>query len=84
LRLVITADSGGSNGARNRLWKKELQALANESGLTLAVRYLALFCERPGCRRGERGATRYRRTHVVRARMGSPTTQRDREDADPE
>ena len=31
-RLLITADCGGSNGARVRLWKRELQALANELG----------------------------------------------------
>lgn len=36
-RLMITADCGGSNGARVRLWKRELQTLANETGLTLTV-----------------------------------------------
>lgn len=36
-RLMITADSGGSNGARLRLWKWELQQLANESGLPISV-----------------------------------------------
>jgi Rhodopirellula transposase DDE domain len=36
-RLLITADSGGSNGARVRLWKWELQQLANETGLEIAV-----------------------------------------------
>lgn len=36
-RLLITADSGGSNGARLRLWKWELQQLANESGLPISV-----------------------------------------------
>ncbi len=35
--LLITADSGGSNGARNRLWKVELQKLANQTGLTITV-----------------------------------------------
>src|SRR6266700_3548459 len=35
--LLITADGGGSNGARNRLWKKQLQALANEEQLTITV-----------------------------------------------
>jgi hypothetical protein len=39
-RLLITADSGGSNGARVRLWKKELQAFADESGLEIAVSHL--------------------------------------------
>jgi transposase len=35
--LLITADGGGSNGARNRLWKKKLQELANEERLTITV-----------------------------------------------
>jgi len=38
--LVITADCGGSNGARVRLWKRELQALANELGVTITVCHL--------------------------------------------
>jgi hypothetical protein len=37
--LTITADCGGSNGARVRLWKLELQKLADESGLTLHVHH---------------------------------------------
>jgi hypothetical protein len=36
-RLLITADSGGSNGSRVRLWKWELQQLADETGLEIAV-----------------------------------------------
>jgi transposase-like protein len=36
-RLMITADCGGSNGARVRLWKIELQKFADETGLTLSV-----------------------------------------------
>lgn len=35
--LLITADSGGSNGARLRLWKMELQKLADETGLVIGV-----------------------------------------------
>jgi hypothetical protein len=35
--IVITADSGGSNGPRLRLWKWELQRFADETGLTLSV-----------------------------------------------
>ncbi len=35
--LLIAADSGGSNGARLRMWKLELQKLANETGLTISV-----------------------------------------------
>ena len=36
-KLLITADSGGSNSARGRLWKKELQLLAIETGLEINV-----------------------------------------------
>jgi hypothetical protein len=36
-RLMITADGGGSNGSRVRLWKIELQRLADATGLTLVV-----------------------------------------------
>ncbi len=36
-RLLITADGGGSNGSRLRLWKLELQKLADETGLVMAV-----------------------------------------------
>jgi hypothetical protein len=36
-RLLITADGGGSNGSRCRLWKVELQRLADETGLRIAV-----------------------------------------------
>jgi transposase len=36
-RLLITADGGGSNGARVRLWKIELQKFANETGLIISV-----------------------------------------------
>ena len=39
-RLLITADGGGSNGARVRLWKWELQRLADETGLTISVGHL--------------------------------------------
>jgi Rhodopirellula transposase DDE domain len=39
-RLVITADNGGSNGSRVRLWKWELQQFADETGLTLSVSHL--------------------------------------------
>jgi transposase len=36
-RLLITADGGGSNGSRVRLWKWELQQLADETGLQITV-----------------------------------------------
>ncbi len=36
-RLMITADVGGSNGYRNKLWKVELAKLAEETGLEITV-----------------------------------------------
>ena len=39
-RLLITADCGGSNGARVRLWKRELQRFADETGLVVTVAHL--------------------------------------------
>jgi len=36
-KLYITADGGGSNGSRNKLWKKSLQLLSNEIGLEIHV-----------------------------------------------
>jgi DDE family transposase len=39
-RLLITADAGGSNGSRLRLWKTELSALAAETGLEITVVHL--------------------------------------------
>jgi hypothetical protein len=36
-KLMITADGGGSNGSRNRLWKIALQALADDLGLGLEI-----------------------------------------------
>ena len=38
--LLILADSGGSNGARVRLWKWELQRFATQTGLTITVGHL--------------------------------------------
>jgi hypothetical protein len=37
--LLITSDGGGSNGVRNRLWKKELQQFAHETGLSITMRH---------------------------------------------
>ena len=39
-QLTITADGGGSNGSRVRLWKRELQRLANELGIDIHVHHL--------------------------------------------
>lgn len=38
--LLICADGGGSNGVRCKLWKRELQHLADETGLMLSVCHL--------------------------------------------
>ena len=38
--LLITADGGGSNGSRRRLWKWELQKMADATGLTITVLHL--------------------------------------------
>jgi DDE family transposase len=38
--ILITADCGGSNGARVRLWKSELQTLADQTGLSITVAHL--------------------------------------------
>jgi hypothetical protein len=35
--LLITADAGGSNSYRHRVWKSELAALAAETGLAITV-----------------------------------------------
>lgn len=39
-KVMIAADSGGSNGYRRRLWKTELQAFANQTGLSVHVSHL--------------------------------------------
>lgn len=48
-RRLITADSGGSNGYRLRLWKKELQALADDTALEITVCHLP-----PGTSKGNK------------------------------
>jgi hypothetical protein len=39
-RILIVADSGGSNGSRNHLWKSELQKFANDTGLRVDVSHM--------------------------------------------
>ena len=46
-RLFITADGGGSNGSRLRLWKLALQKLADETGLSVSVSQFPLVIFRP-------------------------------------
>jgi Rhodopirellula transposase DDE domain len=38
--ITITADGGGSNGSRVRLWKRELHRLSNELGINIRVHHL--------------------------------------------
>jgi hypothetical protein len=62
--LVITADGGGSNGSRVRLWKRELQRLANEIGIEIKVHHLP-----PGTSKWNKiGVSR---THAQRKEMWS-------------
>jgi len=49
--LLITADGGGSNGSRVRLWKVELQKLADELGVSITVCHLP-----PGTTSGTRSS----------------------------
>lgn len=44
--IFVTADSGGSNSARSRVWKAELQNLADATGLTIAVSHFPPGTER--------------------------------------
>ena len=37
--LLVTADAGGSNSYRSRVWKAEIQKLATETGLTISVKH---------------------------------------------
>jgi transposase len=56
-RLLITADAGGSNSYRYRVWKSELAALAAETGLAITVCH-----SRPAPRSGTRSSTGCSRT----------------------
>lgn len=38
--ILITSDGGGSNGVKNRLWKRELQQFADETGLNITMNHL--------------------------------------------
>lgn len=82
-RLLITADSGGSNGHRNRLWKLELQKLSNRFGLEIEVCHFPpgtskwnkiehrLFCHITSNWRGEPLVS----DEVVVSLIGSTTTE---------
>jgi hypothetical protein len=44
-KLLITADGGGSNGSRNRLWKRELARFAQDTGVVVTVCHLGLVAK---------------------------------------
>ena len=67
-RLLITADCGGSNGARVHLWKSELQRFVNQTGLAVTVVHLP-----PGTSKWNRIEHRLQRTSNPRAASGSST-----------
>src|SRR6266568_5442651 len=62
--LTITADCGGSNGARVRLWKVELQKLADQTGLVIRkrARYAQLPEGHPGQQRRDERPRHHRRS----------------------
>jgi hypothetical protein len=65
-RVLITADSGGSNGYRTRLWKHDLQRLADTTGLILEVCHYP-----PGTSKGNKIAHRLF-CHLTRNWRGVP------------
>ncbi len=69
-RLMITADGGGSNGSRVRLFKLELQKLADETGLTLQVCHFP-----PGTSKWNKIEHRLF-CHITQAWRGKPLTSR--------
>ncbi len=70
-QLMITADGGGSNGSRVRLFKIELQKLANETGLTLKVCHYP-----PGTSKWNKIEHRLFR-HITQTWRGKPLTSRE-------
>jgi hypothetical protein len=68
--LLITADGGGSNGSRNRLWKVRLQGLADELGLRISVCHLP-----PGTSKWNKIEHRMF-CHITRNWRGRPLTSR--------
>ncbi len=65
-RMLITADGGGSNGSRSRLWKFELQKLADALGLCISVSHFP-----PGTRKWNKIEHRMF-CHITENRRGRP------------
>ena len=70
-RLMITADCGGSNGARVRLWKIELQKFADETGLSIHVCHYP-----PGCSKWNKIEHRLF-CHITQNWRGKPLVSRE-------
>ena len=68
--LTITADGGGSNGARVRLWKVELQKFADETGMTMKVHH-----DPPGTSKWNKIEHRLF-CHITQTWRGKPLTDR--------
>jgi hypothetical protein len=67
-RLLVTADAGGSNGAKLRLWKAELVRFADETGLAVTVVHLP-----PGTSQWNKAEHRLF-SHITMNRRGRPLT----------
>lgn len=70
-RLLITADGGGSNGRRCRLWKVELQGWADETGLRISVGHFP-----PGTRKWNKIEPRMF-CHITENGRGRPLVSRE-------
>src|SRR4051794_3726090 len=66
-RLLITADAGGSNGYRYRLWKAELARLAAQTGLSITVCHFP-----PGTSKWNKSPGLFGRHAGVKMVVGSP------------
>ena len=70
--LTITADCGGSNGARVRLWKVELQKLADETELVQHVHCESASAVEPAGTKNNNGLARRSAREAVRRSTGIP------------
>lgn len=70
-RLLVTADCGGSNGSRVKLWKVKVQELANELNMTIQVRHFP-----PGTSKWNKIEHRMF-CHITHNRRGHPLTSRE-------
>lgn len=67
-KLLITADGGGSNGSRVRLWKTELQKFANETEIDISV------CHFPPCTSKWNKIEHRLFSHITQNWRGKPLT----------